>query len=255
MKTKLLLFLCCLLFVSCQDGEKFQVLRPLGGQVISGYQPCTSLDLGILGLEALEVKDGGDWTVVSSDETIVKAEKTVPEGASYSYLSVYPLKQGKAVVTVSSGKGDKIYIPVTVGTSVRTLDVWDGELNHIEGVGKEDSLLIVKHLYDDVFLRKGGYYRFTYSEKKKGKLTVGTPDGKMEEGTFTCDHEYYDLTFGGKNIHYIVMYNETGFQEVTRAENRIPFYLVEDVTNQYRADYPAITLVQRAQKVCLAVND
>lgn len=107
-------------------------------------------------------------------------------------------------MTVSSETGDKIYIPVTVGTSVRTLDVWSGELNHIEGVSKEDSLLIVEHLYDDVFLRKGGYYRLTYSEKKKGKLTVCTPDGKMEEGTFVCDHEYYDLTFDGKNIHYMV---------------------------------------------------
>lgn len=255
MKTKLLFFLCSLLLVSCQDDEEFQVLRPLGGQVISGYQPCTSLDLGILSLEALEVKDGGDWTVVSSDEAVVKAEKVIPEGASYSYLSVYPLKQGKAVVTVSSETGDKIYIPVTVGTSVRTLDVWSGELSHIEGVSKEDSLLIVEHLYDDVFLRKGGYYRLTYSEKKKGKLTVCTPDGKMEEGTFVCDHEYYDLTFDGKNIHYMVMYSETGFQEVTRTEYRIPFYLVEDVTDRYRADYPTIKLVQRAQKVRLAVND
>ena len=215
MKTKLLFFLCSLLLVSCQDDEEFQVLRPLGGQVISGYQPCTSLDLGILSLEALEVKDGGDWTVVSSDEAVVKAEKVIPEGASYSYLSVYPLKQGKAVVTVSSETGDKIYIPVTVGTSVRTLDVWSGELNHIEGVSKEDSLLIVEHLYDDVFLRKGD----------------------------------------GKNIHYMVMYSETGFQEVTRTEYRIPFYLVEDVTDRYRADYPTIKLVQRAQKVRLAVND
>ena len=52
----------------------------------------------------------------------------------------------------------------------------------------------------------------------------------MEEGTFVCDHEYYDLTFGGKNIHYMVMYSETGFQEITRTEYRNPFYLVEDIT-------------------------
>ena len=77
----------------------------------------------------------------------------------------------------------------------------------------------------------------------------------MEEGTFVCDHEYYDLTFDGKNIHYMVMYSETGFQEVTRTEYRIPFYLVEAVTDRYRADYPTIKLVQRAQKVRLAVND
>ena len=53
----------------------------------------------------------------------------------------------------------------------------------------------------------------------------------------------------------MVMYSETGFQEVTRTEYRIPFYLVEDVTDRYRADYPTIKLVQRAQKVRLAVND
>lgn len=254
MTTKLLFFFCCLLFISCQDDEKFQVLQPLGGQVITGYIPCTSLELGILGSEALEVKGGGDWTVVSNDESVVKAEKVIPESASYSYLSISPMQQGKAVVTVTGDAGDKINIPVSVGVSVRTLTVL-GELNHIEGVSKEDSTLIVEHLYDDVFIRERGRYRLTYSEKRNGKLIVESFEGKKEEGTFSSGDGCYDFTFGGKCVHYMIMYNTQGTQMETRMEQRLPFYLVEDVTDRYQTIYPTIKLVQRAQKVRISDNN
>jgi len=41
----------------------------------------------------------------------------------------------------------------------------------------------------------------------------------------------------------------------TRMEQRLPFYLVEDVTDRYQTNYPTIKLVQRAQKVRISDNN
>lgn len=258
-----LFFLCFfILLASCQKEEKMQIFRPIGGQVISGYEPCTQLNLGILGSATLDVSGGGVWSVISNNETIVKATKET-SGAHF-YIRVSSCEQGMATITVTGENGETIELPVSVGTSTKEIVVMNPHCSMIEGGSKEDSLAILKVLFDDVVVQKYGTYNLTFETKNSGTLlvrTFGAPDGKLLTGTFTIrggsvDHSEYILSFDGKILKYAAMpYGRSVFGEIeTRALEPLRFYFVEDVTSVYQKRYPAVSRVLRAQEVRMSLN-
>ena len=89
MKSKLFLFIgIALMLVSCQDDVKMQVLRSLGGEVISGYEPCTELSIGILGGLSLNYKASGgqeDEDFIIKDQYPKAGAKIDKEGTVYLY--------------------------------------------------------------------------------------------------------------------------------------------------------------------------
>lgn len=245
----LFILLCSLpVFYSCSDEADAFYLYEYWEVMFDPEPPISETSLSITGGTKLGIKGGvAPYTAEIADGQIAIAY--VDENND---IQISSIKLGNTSLMVKDADGRIIKIGLTVVNSKQSFSV-----NSVEAriTGIDESLLdeqqkekleaVIKKIKDEAGIQATGVIAFSYDQKSSGKVTIVTSKDNAPkiEGSFSRSTSEsgttFQITINGKEYDCKFKLPErpdTSKSITTRDLGPIPYWLVEDVTEDYKSD-------------------
>ena len=245
----LFILLCSLpVFYSCSDEADAFYLYEYWEVMFDPEPPISETSLSITGGTKLGIKGGvAPYTAEIADGQIAIAY--VDENNDIQSSS---LKLGNTSLMVKDADGRIIKIGLKVVNGKQSFSV-----NSVEAriTGIDESLLdeqqkekleaVIKKIKDEAGIQATGVIAFSYDQKSSGKVTIVTSKDNAPkiEGSFSRSTSEsgttFQITINGKEYDCKFKLPErpdTSKSITTRDLGPIPYWLVEDVTEDYKSD-------------------
>ena len=249
-KLCLLFILLCFLpvFYSCSDEADAFYLYEYWEVMFDPEPPISETSLSITGGTKLGIKGGvAPYTAEIADGQIAIAY--VDENND---IQISSIKLGNTSLMVKDADGRIIKIGLKVVNGKQSFSV-----NSVEAriTGIDESLLdeqqkekleaVIKKIKDEAGIQATGVIAFSYDQKSSGKVTIVTSKDNAPkiEGSFSRSTSEsgttFQITINGKEYDCKFKLPErpdTSKSITTRDLGPIPYWLVEDVTEDYKSD-------------------
>ena len=245
----LFILLCSLpVFYSCSDEADAFYLYEYWEVMFDPEPPISETSLSITGGTKLGIKGGvAPYTAEIADGQIAIAY--VDENND---IQISSIKLGNTSLMVKDADGRIIKIGLKVVNSKQSFAV-----NSVEAriTGIDESLLdeqqkekleaVIKKIKDEAGIQATGVIAFSYDQKSSGKVTIVTSKDNAPkiEGSFSRSTSEsgttFQITINGKEYDCKFKLPErpdTSKSITTRDLGPIPYWLVEDVTEDYKSD-------------------
>ena len=245
----LFILLCSLpVFYSCSDEADAFYLYEYWEVMFDPEPPISETSLSITGGTKLGIKGGvAPYTAEIADGQIATAY--VDENNDIQISSV---KLGSTSLMVKDADGRIIKIGLKVVNGKQSFSV-----NSVEAriTGIDESLLdeqqkekleaVKKKIKDEAGIQATGGIAFSYDQKSSGKVTIVTSKDNAPkiEGSFSRSTSEsgttFQITINGKEYDCkfkLPERSDTSKSITTRDLGPIPYWLVEDVTEDYKSD-------------------
>ena len=249
-KLRLLFILLCSLpvFYSCSDEADAFYLYEYWEVMLDPEPPISETSLPITGGTKLGIKGGvAPYTAEIADGQIATAY--VDENND---IQISSIKLGSTSLMVKDADGRIIKIGLKVVNGKQSFSV-----NSVEAriTGIDESLLdeqqkekleaVIKKIKDEAGIQATGGIAFSYDQKSSGKVTIVTSKDNAPkiEGSFSRSTSEsgttFQITINGKEYDCkfkLPERSDTSKSITTRDLGPIPYWLVEDVTENYKSD-------------------
>lgn len=245
----LFILLCSLpVFYSCSDEADAFYLYEYWEVMFDPEPPISETSLSITGGTKLGIKGGvAPYTAEIADGQIATAY--VDENND---IQISSIKLGSTSLMVKDADGRIIKIGLKVVNGKQSFSV-----NSVEAriTGIDESLLdeqqkekleaVIKKIKEEAGIQATGGIAFSYDQKSSGKVTIVTSKDNAPkiEGTFSRSTSEsgttFQITINGKEYDCKFKLPErpdTSKSITTRDLGPIPYWLVEDVTEDYKSD-------------------
>lgn len=245
----LFILLCSLpVFYSCSDEADAFYLYEYWEVMLDPEPPISETSLPITGGTKLGIKGGvAPYTAEIADGQIATAY--VDENND---IQISSIKLGSTSLMVKDANGRIIKIGLKVVNSKQSFSV-----NSVEAriTGIDESLLdeqqkekletVIKKIKDEAGIQATGGIAFSYDQKSSGKVTIVTSKDNAPkiEGSFSRSTSEsgttFQITINGKEYDCkfkLPERSDTSKSITTRDLGPIPYWLVEDVTEDYKSD-------------------
>lgn len=245
----LFILLCSLpVFYSCSDEADAFYLYEYWEVMLDPEPPISETSLPITGGTKLGIKGGvAPYTAEIADGQIATAY--VDENND---IQISSIKLGSTSLMVKDADGRIIKIGLKVVNGKQSFSV-----NSVEAriTGIDESLLdeqqkekleaVIKKIKDEAGIQATGGIAFSYDQKSSGKVTiVASKDNAPKiEGSFSRSTSEsgttFQITINGKEYDCkfkLPERSDTSKSITTRDLGPIPYWLVEDVTENYKSD-------------------
>lgn len=245
----LFILLCSLpVFYSCSDEADDFYLFEYWEVMLDPEPPISETSLSITGGTKLGIKGGvAPYTAEIADGQIATAY--VDENND---IQISSIKLGSTSLMVKDADGRIIKIGLKVVNGKQSFSV-----NSVEAkiTGIDESLLdeqqkekleeVIKKIKDEAGIQATGGIAFSYDQKSSGKVTIVTSKDNTPkiEGSFSRSTSEsgttFQITINGKEYDCKFKLPErpdTSKSITTRDLGPIPYWLVEDVTEDYKSD-------------------
>ena len=245
----LFILLCSLpVFYSCSDEADDFYLFEYWKVMLDPEPPISETSLSITGGTKLGIKGGvAPYTAEIADGQIATAY--VDENND---IQISSIKLGSTSLMVKDADGRIIKIGLKVVNGKQSFSV-----NSVEAkiTGIDESLLdeqqkekleaVIKKIKDEAGIQATGGIAFSYDQKSSGKVTIVTSKDNAPkiEGSFSRSTSEsgttFQITINGKEYDCKFKLPErpdTSKSITTRDLGPIPYWLVEDVTEDYKSD-------------------
>ena len=245
----LFILLCSLpVFYSCSDEADAFYLYEYWEVMFDPEPPISETSLSITGGTKLGIKGGvAPYTAEIADGQIAIAY--VDENND---IQISSIKLGNTSLMVKDADGRIIKIGLKVVNGKQSFSV-----NSVEAriTGIDESLLdeqqkekleaVIKKIKDEAGIQATGGIAFSYDQKSSGKVTIFTSKDNAPkiEGSFSRSTSEsgttFQITINGKEYDCKFKLPErpdTSKSITTRDLGPIPYWLVEDVTEDYKSD-------------------
>lgn len=245
----LFILLCSLpVFYSCSDEADDFYLFEYWEVMLDPEPPISEASLSITGGTKLGIKGGvAPYTAEIADGQIATAyiDKN-------NDIQISSIKLGSTSLMVKDADGRIIKIGLKVVNGKQSFSV-----NSVEAriTGIDESLLdeqqkekleaVIKKIKDEAGIQATGGIAFSYDQKSSGKVTIVTSKDNAPkiEGSFSRSTSEsgttFQITINGKEYDCKFKLPErpdTSKSITTRDLGPIPYWLVEDVTEDYKSD-------------------
>ena len=245
----LFILLCSLpVFYSCSDEADAFYLYEYWEVMFDPEPPISETSLSITGGTKLGIKGGvAPYTAEIADGQIATAY--VDENND---IQISSIKLGSTSLMVKDADGRIIKIGLKVVNGKQSFSV-----NSVEAriTGIDESLLdeqqkgkleaVIKKINDEAGIQATGGIAFSYDQKSSGKVTIVTSKDNAPkiEGSFSRSTSEsgttFQITINGKEYDCkfkLPERSDTSKSITTRDLGPIPYWLVEDVTEDYKSD-------------------
>ena len=245
----LFILLCSLpVFYSCSDEADAFYLYEYWEVMLDPEPPISETSLPITGGTKLGIKGGvAPYTAEIADGQIATAY--VDENND---IRISSIKLGSTSLMVKDADGRIIKIGLKVVNGKQSFSV-----NSVEAriTGIDESLLdeqqkekleaVIKMIKDEAGIQATGGIAFSYDQKSSGKVTIVTSKDNAPkiEGSFSRSTSEsgttFQITINGKEYDCkfkLPERSDTSKSITTRDLGPIPYWLVEDVTEDYKSD-------------------
>lgn len=245
----LFILLCSLpIFYSCSDEADAFYLYEYWEVMFDPEPPISEASLSITGGTKLGIKGGvAPYTAEIADGQIATAY--VDENND---IQISSIKLGSTSLMVKDADGRIIKIGLKVVNGKQSFSV-----NSVEAriTGIDESLLdeqqkekleaVIKKIKDEAGIQATGGIAFSYDQKSSGKVTIVTSKDNTPkiEGSFSRSTSEsgttFQITINGKEYDCkfkLPERSDTSKSITTRDLGPIPYWLVEDVTEDYKSD-------------------
>ena len=245
----LFILLCSLpVFYSCSDEADAFYLYEYWEVMFDPEPPISETSLSITGGSKLGIKGGvAPYTAEIADGQIATAY--VDENND---IQISSIKLGSTSLMVKDADGRIIKIGLKVVNGKQSFSV-----NSVEAriTGIDESLLdeqqkekleaVKKKIKDEAGIQATGGIAFSYDQKSSGKVTIVTSKDNAPkiEGSFSRSTSEsgttFQITINGKEYDCkfkLPERSDTSKSITTRDLGPIPYWLVEDVTGDYKSD-------------------
>ena len=245
----LFILLCSLpVFYSCSDEADAFYLYEYWEVMFDPEPPISEASLSITGGTKLGLKGGvAPYTAEIADGQIATAY--VDENND---IQISSMKLGSTSLMVKDADGRIIKIGLKVVNGKQSFSV-----NSVEAriTGIDESLLdeqqkekleaVIKKIKDEAGIQATGGIAFSYDQKSSGKVTIVTSKDNTPkiEGSFSRSTSEsgttFQITINGKEYDCkfkLPERSDTSKSITTRDLGPIPYWLVEDVTEDYKSD-------------------
>ena len=245
----LFILLCSLpVFYSCSDEADAFYLYEYWEVMFDPEPPISEASLSITGGTKLGIKGGvAPYTAEIADGQIATAY--VDENND---IQISSIKLGSTSLMVKDADGRIIKIGLKVVNGKQSFSV-----NSVEAriTGIDESLLdeqqkekleaVIKKIKDEAGIQATGVIAFSYDQKSSGKVTIVTSKDNAPkiEGSFSRSTSEsgttFQITINGKEYDCkfkLPERSDTSKSITTRDLGPIPYWLVEDVTEDYKSD-------------------
>lgn len=245
----LFILLCSLpVFYSCSDEADAFYLYEYWEVMFDPEPPISETSLPITGGTKLGIKGGvAPYTAEIADGQIATAY--IDENND---IQISSIKLGSTSLMVKDADGRIIKIGLKVVNGKQSFSV-----NSVEAriTGIDESLLdeqqkekleaVIKKIKDEAGIQATGVIAFSYDQKSSGKVTIVTSKDNAPkiEGSFSRSTSEsgttFQITINGKEYDCKFKLPErpdTSKSITTRDLGPIPYWLVEDVTEDYKSD-------------------
>ena len=245
----LFILLCSLpVFYSCSDEADAFYLYEYWEVMFDPEPPISEASLSITGGTKLGIKGGvAPYTAEIADGQIATAY--VDENND---IRISSIKLGSTSLMVKDADGRIIKIGLKVVNGKQSFSV-----NSVEAriTGIDESLLdeqqkekleaVIKKIKDEAGIQATGGIAFSYDQKSSGKVTIVTSKDNAPkiEGSFSRSTSEsgttFQITINGKEYDCkfkLPERSDTSKSITTRDLGPIPYWLVEDVTENYKSD-------------------
>lgn len=245
----LFILLCSLpVFYSCSDEADAFYLYEYWEVMFDPEPPISETSLSITGGTKLGIKGGvAPYTAEIADGQIATAY--VDENND---IQISSIKLGNTSLMVKDADGRIIKIGLKVVNGKQSFSV-----NSVEAriTGIDESLLdeqqkekleaVKKKIKDEAGIQATGVIAFSYDQKSSGKVTIVTSKDNAPkiEGSFSRSTSEsgttFQITINGKEYDCkfkLPERSDTSKSITTRDLGPIPYWLVEDVTEDYKSD-------------------
>lgn len=245
----LFILLCSLpVFYSCSDEADAFYLYEYWEVMFDPEPPISETSLSITGGTKLGIKGGvAPYTAEIADGQIATAY--VDENND---IQISSIKLGSTSLMVKDADGRIIKIGLKVVNGKQSFSV-----NSVEAriTGIDESLLdeqqkekleaVIKKIKDEAGIQATGGIAFSYDQKSSGKVTIVTSKDNTPkiEGSFSRSTSEsgttFQITINGKEYDCkfkLPERSDTSKSITTRDLGPIPYWLVEDVTEDYKSD-------------------
>ncbi len=245
----LFILLCSLpVFYSCSDEADAFYLYEYWEVMFDPEPPISETSLSITGGTKLGIKGGvAPYTAEIADGQIATAY--VDENND---IQISSIKLGSTSLMVKDADGRIIKIGLKVVNGKQSFSV-----NSVEAriTGIDESLLdeqqkekleeVIKKIKDEAGIQATGGIAFSYDQKSSGKVTIVTnkDNAPKIEGSFSRSTSEsgttFQITVNGKEYDCkfkLPERSDTSKSITTRDLGPIPYWLVEDVTEDYKSD-------------------
>ena len=245
----LFILLCSLpVFYSCSDEADDFYLFEYWEVMLNPEPPISETSLSITGGTKLGIKGGvAPYTAEIADGQIATAY--VDENND---IRISSIKLGNTSLMVKDADGRIIKIGLKVVNGKQSFSV-----NSVEAriTGIDESLLdeqqkekleaVKKKIKDEAGIQATGGIAFSYDQKSSGKVTIVTSKDNTPkiEGSFSRSTSEsgttFQITINGKEYDCkfkLPERSDTSKSITTRDLGPIPYWLVEDVTEDYKSD-------------------
>lgn len=245
----LFILLCSLpVFYSCSDEADDFYLFEYWEVMLDPEPPISETSLPITGGTKLGIKGGvAPYTAEVADGQIATAyiDKN-------NDIQISSIKLGSTSLMVKDADGRIIKIGLKVVNGKQSFSV-----NSVEAriTGIDESLLdeqqkekleaVIKKIKDEAGIQATGGIAFSYDQKSSGKVTIVTSKDNTPkiEGSFSRSTSEsgttFQITINGKEYDCkfkLPERSDTSKSITTRDLGPIPYWLVEDVTEDYKSD-------------------
>lgn len=245
----LFILLCSLpVFYSCSDEADDFYLFEYWEVMLNPEPPISETSLSITGGTKLGIKGGiAPYTAEIADGQIATAYVD-----KNNDIQISSIKLGNTSLMVKDADGRIIKIGLKVVNGKQSFSV-----NSVEAriTGIDESLLdeqqkekleaVKKKIKDEAGIQATGGIAFSYDQKSSGKVTIVTSKDNAPkiEGTFSRSTSEsgttFQITINGKEYDCkfkLPERSDTSKSITTRDLGPIPYWLVEDVTEDYKSD-------------------
>ena len=245
----LFILLCSLpVFYSCSDEADAFYLYEYWEVMLDPEPPISETSLPITGGTKLGIKGGvAPYTAEIADGQIATAYVD-----DNNDIQISSIKLGSTSLMVKDADGRIIKIGLKVVNGKQSFSV-----NSVEAriTGIDESLLdeqqkekleaVIKKIKDEAGIQATGGIAFSYDQKSSGKVTIVTSKDNAPkiEGSFSRSTSEsgttFQITINGKEYDCKFKLPErpdTSKSITTRDLGPIPYWLVEDVTEDYKSD-------------------
>lgn len=245
----LFILLCSLpVFYSCSDEADDFYLFEYWEVMLNPEPPISETSLSITGGTKLGIKGGiAPYTAEIADGQIATAYVD-----KNNDIQINSIKLGSTSLMVKDADGRIIKIGLKVVNGKQSFSV-----NSVEAriTGIDESLLdeqqkekleeVIKKIKDEAGIQATGGIAFSYDQKSSGKVTIVTSKDNTPkiEGSFSRSTSEsgttFQITINGKEYDCKFKLPErpdTSKSITTRDLGPIPYWLVEDVTEDYKSD-------------------
>ena len=245
----LFILLCSLpVFYSCSDEADAFYLYEYWEVMFDPEPPISETSLSITGGTKLGIKGGvAPYTAEIADGQIAIAY--VDENND---IQISSIKLGNTSLMVKDADGRIIKIGLKVVNGKQSFSV-NSVVARITGIDeslldeqqKEKLEAVIKKIKDEAGIQATGVIAFSYDQKSSGKVTIVTSKDNAPkiEGSFSRSTSEsgttFQITINGKEYDCKFKLPErpdTSKSITTRDLGPIPYWLVEDVTEDYKSD-------------------